>query len=207
MSAIDRVLYGAEHSGHSHRVRLLLDMLGLPYRIEPTPADRRRTPEFLALNPLGQIPVLHDEGHSIADSNAILVYLALTYDPQRRWLPADPLQASQVQRWLSIAAGELRHGPGAARLIAQWGLPGDPASAAEIAQKLLQFMEEHLQRAQWLAAGHATIADLANYSYIAHAREGGISLDGFPAIRAWLERVRSLPRFSPMPPLPHPAQL
>jgi glutathione S-transferase len=207
MSAIDRVLYGAEHSGHSHRVRLLLDMLGLPYRIEPTPADRRRTPEFLALNPLGQIPVLHDEGHSIADSNAILVYLALTYDPQRRWLPADPLQASQVQRWLSIAAGELRHGPGAARLIAQWGLPGDPASAAEIAQKLLQFMEEHLQRAQWLAAGHATIADLANYSYIAHAGEGGISLDGFPAIRAWLERVRSLPRFSPMPPLPHPAQL
>jgi glutathione S-transferase len=207
MPAIDRVLYGAEHSGHSHRARLLLDMLGLPYRFEPMPADRRRTPEFLALNPLGQIPVLHDEGNSIADSNAILVYLALTYDPQRRWLPADPLQASQVQRWLSIAAGELRHGPGAARLIAQWGLPGDPATAAGIAQKLLHFMEEHLQRAQWLAAGHATIADIANYSYIAHAREGGISLDGFPAILAWLERIRSLPHFSPMPPLPHPAQL
>jgi glutathione S-transferase len=68
-------------------------------------------------------------------------------------------------------------------------------------------MEGHLQRAQWLAAGHATIADLANYSYIAHAREGGISLDGFPAILAWLERIRSLPHFSPMPPLPHPAQL
>ena len=207
MSANDRVLYGTEHSGHSHRVRLLLDMLGLAFRFEPTAAERRRTPEFLALNPLGQIPVLHDAGHSIADSNAILVYLALTYDPQRRWLPVDPLQASQVQRWLSIAAGELRHGPAAARLIAQWGLPGDPAAAAGIAQKLLQFMEGHLQRAQWLAAGHATIADLANYSYIAHAREGGISLDGFPAILAWLERIRLLPHFSPMPPLPHPAQL
>jgi glutathione S-transferase len=61
-----------------------------------------------------------------------------------------------------------------------------------------------LKRAVWLAAEHATIADLANYSYIAHAREGGISLDKFPSILAWLERIRSLPRFSPMPTLPHP---
>jgi glutathione S-transferase len=207
MAAVDRVLYGAEHSGHSHRVRLLLEMLGLSYRVEPTSAERRQTPEFLALNPLGQIPVLRDKGAVIADSNAILVYLALTYDSERRWYPADPLQAAQVQRWLSIAAGELRHGPGAARLIAQWGLPGDPVAAAGLAQKLLEFMERHLQRATWLAAGHATIADIANYSYIAHAREGGISLDDFPAILSWLERIRSLPHFLPMPALPHPARV
>ena len=207
MAAGDRVLYGAEHSGHSHRVRLLLEVLGLPYRVEPASAERRRTPEFLALNPLGQIPVLRDKGELIADSNAILVYLALTYDSERRWYPADPLQAAQVQRWLSIAAGELRHGPGAARLIAQWGLPGDPVAAAGLAQKLLEFMEGHLQQATWLAAGHATIADIANYSYIAHAREGGISLDDFPAILSWLERIRSLPNFSPMPGLPHPARV
>jgi len=204
MATVDRVLYGAEHSGHSHRVRMLLDMLGLPYRFESVSAEQRRTSEFLALNPLGQIPVLREGGTVIADSNAILVYLALSHDSGRRWLPADPLQAAQVQRWLSIAAGELRHGPGAARLIAQWGLPGDAATAAGIAQKLLEFMEGHLQRAVWLAAEHATIADLANYAYIAHAREGGISLDKFPAILAWLERIRSLPRFSPMPTLPHP---
>jgi glutathione S-transferase len=207
MPAVDRVLYGAEHSGHSHRVRLLLEMLRLPYRVEPASPERRRTPEFLALNPLGQIPVLRDKGEVIADSNAILVYLALTYDSERRWYPGDPLQAAQVQRWLSIAAGELRHGPGAARLIAQWGLPGDPVAAAGIAQKLLEFMEGHLQRAPWLAAGHATIADIANYSYIAHAREGGISLNDFPAILSWLERIRSLPNFAPMPALPHPARV
>jgi glutathione S-transferase len=207
MATVDRVLYGTEHSGHSHRVRLLLEMLGLPYRLEPAAAERRRTPEFLALNPLGQIPVLRDKGAVIADSNAILVYLALTYDSERRWYPADPLQAAQVQRWLSIAAGELRHGPCAARLIAQWGLPGDPVAAAGIAQKLLEFMEGHLQRATWLAAGHPTIADIANYSYIAHAREGGICLDGFPAILSWLERIRSLPNFLPMPALPHPARV
>jgi glutathione S-transferase len=207
MSANDRVLYGADHSGHSHRVRLFLDLLGLPYRFEPASAEQRRSPEFLALNPLGQVPVLRDNGNVIADSNAILVYLALSYDSKRQWLPADPVQAAQVQRWLSIAAGELRHGPCAARLTAQWGIPGDPATAAGIAQNLFVFMEAHLQRAQWLAAGHATIADLANYSYIAHAREGGISIDEFPAIRSWLERIRSLPNFSPMPPLPHPALL
>ena len=111
MSTINRVLYGAEYSGHSHRVRLLLDMLRLSYRFESISAERRRTSEFLALNPLGQVPVLRDDGAVIADSNAILVYLALTYDAERRWLPADPLQAAQVQRWLSIAAGELRTGP------------------------------------------------------------------------------------------------
>jgi glutathione S-transferase len=206
MSQCERVLYGAEHSGHSHRVQLLLDMLGLPYRFEPTAGDRRRTSQFLALNPLGQIPVLQEGETIIADSNAILVYLALAYDRERRWLPAEPLRAAQVQRWLSIAAGELRHGPGAARLIAQWGASGDPAQAGALAVKLLEFMEGHLERSEWLAGGRATIADLANYAYIAHSAEGAIFLDEFPAIRAWLARIQSLPRFSPMPPLPHPAR-
>ncbi len=207
MIQTERVLYGSEHSGHSHRVRLFLDMLELPYRFEAVPGDRRRTPQFLALNPLGQIPVLQEGETIIADSNAILVYLALAYDRERRWLPADPLHAARVQRWLSIAAGELRHGPGAARLIAQWGASGDPAQAGAIASKLLEFMERHLERSEWLGGGaRATIADLANYSYIAHSAEGGIVLDEFPAILAWLARVQSLPRFSPMPSLPHPSR-
>jgi len=205
MSRAERVLYGAEHSGHSHRVRLLLDMLRLPYRFEAVMGERRRSAEFLQLNPLGQVPVLQEGEAVVADSNAILVYLALAYDAERRWLPADPLRAARVQRWLSIAAGELRHGPGAARLIAQWAAPGEPAHAARIAHKLLEFMQQHLSRAAWLAGDEATIADLANYSYIAHAPEGGIGLDEFPAVLAWLARIQSLPNFSPMPALPHPA--
>jgi glutathione S-transferase len=206
MSESERVLYGAVHSGHSHRVQVLLEMLELPYRFEPTPAERRCMPQFLALNPLGQIPVLQEGETIIADSNAILVYLALAHDSERRWLPADPLHAARVQRWLSIAAGEVRHGPGAARLIAQWGASGDSAQARAIALKLFEFMEGHLERSEWLAGGRATIADLANYSYIAHSAEGALFLDEFPAILAWLARVRALPRFSPMPPLPHPAR-
>lgn len=206
MATTDRVLYGAEQSGHAHRVRLLLDMLGLPYRFEPTLGPQRRTPQFLALNPLGQVPVLQEGATVIADSNAILVYLALAFDSERRWLPADPVAAAQVQRWLSIAAGELRQGPCAARAIAQWGAPGDPAAAGQIALRLFGFMEAHLRRRDWLAAGHATIADLAHYAYVAHAPEGGIGLQEFPAILAWLARIRSLPHFSPMPALPHPAR-
>src|SRR5258708_24023813 len=127
MSESERVLYVAVHSVHSHRVQVLLAMLDLPYRFEPTPADRRCTPQFLTLNPLGQIPVLQEGETIIADSNAILVYLALAYDTERRWLPADPLHAARVQRWLSIASGEVRHAPGAARLIARWGAAGRPA--------------------------------------------------------------------------------
>jgi glutathione S-transferase len=181
-------------------------MLGLPYRFESVLGERRRSAEFLRLNPLGQIPVLQEGGTVVADSNAILVYLALGYDRERRWLPAERLGAAQVQRWLSIAAGELRYGPGAARLIAQWGAPGEAAPTFMIARKLLEFMQQHLSRSEWLAADHATIADLANYSYIAHAPEGGIALDEFPAVLAWLARVQSLPNFSPMPALAHPAR-
>lgn len=206
MSSDERILYGAEHSGHVHRVRLLLDMLGLPYRELATPAEDRRTAAFLALNPLGQVPVLQEGATILADSNAILVYLALKHDPQRRWLPADPEQAARVQRWLSVAAGELRFGPAAARATAQWGAPGDPAMAAAISRRLLGFVEGALQGRSWLAAPHPTIADLANYAYLAHAPEGGVSLRGFPAVRAWIERVEALPGFTPMPALPVPGR-
>src|SRR5690348_3858798 len=97
------ILYGVELSGHTHRVVLLLEMLGLPYRFVPAAADLRRSAEFLRLNPLGQIPVLLDDTIVLPDSNAILVYLAKRYAADSQWLPADAITASRVQRWLSIA--------------------------------------------------------------------------------------------------------
>jgi glutathione S-transferase len=206
MADDERILYGSEDSGHTHRVRLLLDMLRLPYRFVPTSGDERRSPAFLALNPLGQIPVLRDGATALADSNAILVYLALRYDPDRRWLPADPVVAAQVQRWLSIAAGEIRFGPATARAIAQWSTPGDPAQAAAISRRLLGFMEGHLNEREWLAAAHPTIADLACHPYLAHAPEGGVALRGFPGVRAWIDRVCALPHFTPMIDLPLPVR-
>ena len=114
------VIHGTVLSGHTHRVENFLTILGIPYRLADAPAPVRQTPEFRALNPLGQIPVLEDGELVIADSNAILVYLAKRYAAGTQWLPEEPVAAARVQRWLSIAAGELKYGPAAARVITVW---------------------------------------------------------------------------------------
>jgi glutathione S-transferase len=196
------ILHGAALSGHTHRVALLLRALEIPYRLNPTPAEVRRTADFLRLNPLGQIPVLEDGPVVIADSNAMLVYLAKRRGRGTGWLPEEPLAASRVQRWLSIAAGELMHGPAIARAHRLWGVPADHGRAVAIADRLFRFMEEHLAGTSYLASEQPTIADLACYAYTAHAPEGGISLQSHAAIRRWLARIEALPRFEPMPAAP-----
>jgi glutathione S-transferase len=207
MSDPQITLYGTVYSGHAHRVVLLLRMLEIPFRYVSVPREVRREPEFLRLNPLGQIPVLQDGAIIIADSNAILVYLVRRYAPGRQWLPEEALAASRVQRWLSIAAGELMHGPAVARGIAQWGGPGDRQQALETGRQLFRFMDAHLADTPYLAAAHPTLADLACYAYTAHAPEGGLSLHPYPAIREWLSRIEALPRFEPMPTSPLPPEI
>lgn len=193
------VLHGTELSGHTRRVENLLHMLELPYRFVDSPREVRASPAFRALNPFGQIPVLQDGDLVLADSNAILVYLAKRYGAGTGWLPEDPEGAARVQRWLSVAAGEVRYGPCQARVAALWGRGVDPVPARAIAAELLRFMEAHLTGRTFLAADHATIADLACHPYVAHAPEGGISLEPYPAVRAWIARVEALPRFRHMP--------
>lgn len=202
----DITLHGTPLSGHAHRVELLLLALGLDYRYAAAPAEVRRSEAFRALNPLGQIPVLQDGDLTLADSNAIMVYLVRRYAPGSDWLPADAVAASQVQRWLSIAAGEVMHGPSIARLVTQFGLKDYPERAEAIAARLFAFMENHLAGRAYLAAEHPTLADLACYSYVAHAPEGGIPLEPYPAIRSWLARVEALPFFKPMPRSPLPVR-
>lgn len=194
-------LHGTRLSGHCHRVELMLRMLDLPFEYIEAGAAVRASAEFLALNPLGKIPVLVDGEHVIPDSNAILVYLVKRYAPDSGWLPDDALQAAEVQRWLSISAGELRHGPASARMTVLWNMQGEvPLPLAHaISSRLLQMMETHLANRTYLATSQPTIADLACYSYIAHAAEGRISLAPYPAVEAWLARVEALPRFVPMP--------
>jgi glutathione S-transferase len=198
-------LHGMSLSGHAHRTELFLRILGLDYDFVESGGPVRATPEFLKLNPLGQIPVLEDGDLVIADSNAILVYLAKRYDPAGPWLPDDPVGAAAVQRWLSIAAGEVRYGPGMARLATLLNRPDDGPPARIIAERILAFMDQHLADRTWLAADRPTIADLACYSYVAHAPEGRVPLEPYPAVQAWLARVEALPAFKPMPRLPVPA--
>jgi len=195
----DLTLYGSALSGHAHRAALLLNLLKLPYRLIDTPRAARQAPEFAALNPLRQIPVLRDGDLVVTDSNAILVYVARTYDPAGTWLPRDPVVEARVQRFLSLAAGELAFGPATARAVTLWGYPGDAEAARAIAVRLLAFLEQHLTGQAFLAAALPTIADLACYAYVARAPEGRISLAPYPAVRAWLGRVEALDGFVPIP--------
>lgn len=199
MARTELTLYGTTLSGHVHRVALLLRMLKLPYLFVDTPRPARQTPEFGALNPLRQVPVLRDGDLVLADSGAILVYLARRYDPDGAWLPADPVGEALVQRFLSLAAGELAFGPAAARAVTLWGLPGDAEAARAVAVRLLAFLEQHLAERRFLAADTPTIADLACYAYVARAPEGRISLQPYAAVRAWLARVEALDGFIPIP--------
>jgi glutathione S-transferase len=186
-------------SGHSHRVELMLALLDLPYVLVDIDllAGAHKSADFLAMNGFGQVPVLRDGDTTIADSNAILVYLASRYGDER-WLPRSPVAAASVQRWLSVAAGQIAGGPAAARLVTVFGAPLPAAELIARSHALLGVMDRHLERTPFLAADHATIADVAGYTYVAHAPEGGVSLADYPNVRAWLARVEALPRFVPM---------
>jgi glutathione S-transferase len=183
-------------SGHAHRVRLFLSLLGLPFEtveVDVLKGEARR-PEFLALNAFGQVPVIEDGETVLADSNAILVYLAGRYDPSGRWLPADALAAARVQRWLSLAAGELAAGPAGARIACLLGRT-PTAQQLKTSQRLFGLIESTLETQPFLAGAGPTLADIAMYSYTAHAPEGGVSLEPYARLRAWLARVEVLPRF------------
>ena len=142
--------------------------------------------------------MLEDGDTVIADSNAILVYLAERYDTSHTWLPTEPLAAAQVQRFLSIAAGQVASGPASARLVNVFGAALDHKQAMTVAHNLLEVLESHLNEREWLVGSHPTIADVANYAYIAHAPEGDVSLANYPNVRAWLARIAELPGFVPM---------
>jgi len=195
------LLYGFKISGHSHRAELMLRLLDLPYefRLVDLPGGEQKTERFLRLNPFGTVPVIDDGGTVVADSVAILVYLALKYDESRRWLPAEPAAAAAVQRWLSAAQGPVAYGPALCRFIKLFGAPMDHARAAQIAQRFLGVLESQLQGREYLVGSSPTIADVAIYSYVSVAPEGEISLEPYRAIRAWLDRIARLPRFEPMP--------
>jgi glutathione S-transferase len=193
-------LYTTLLSGHGHRVKLFLTLLDLPFEVVELDmkAGENRKPAYLALNPFGQVPTIQDGDITLFDSNAILVYLAKRYG-DASWLPEDPLGAAAVQRWLSLAAGQIAYGPCTARLVTVFGAPHDHDTAKKLAVKLFDVLDGELAHKRFAAGNQVTIADIAAHTYIAHAPEGGVSLDPYPNIRAWLRRVEALPRFIAMP--------
>lgn len=191
-------LYHHPLSGHSHRARLFCALAGLPLDLVELDVLKgaHKSADYLKLNRFGQVPLLDDDGTLVPDSNAIMIYLAKKYD-RGEWLPEDPLGAARVQRWLSVAAGQIAFGPAAARLVTVFGAKFNPDEVIQRAHAILRLLDAELQERDWLAAAQPTIADIALYSYVARAPEGNVDLSAYGNVNAWLRRIENLPGFVP----------
>ncbi|MQW89302.1 glutathione S-transferase family protein [Sinorhizobium saheli] len=189
-------LYHHPLSGHAHRARLFLSLLGIEHELVQVDLAKRehKQEQFLKLNPFGQVPVLDDGGTIVSDSNAILVYLAKKTG-RTDWLPEDPEGAAAVQRWLSVAAGQIAHGPAQARLINVFKAPYRPEEVIPRSHAILALIEAALEGRSFIVAERPTIADVALYSYVARAPEGDVDLQPYANIRTWLERIEALQGF------------
>ncbi len=194
-------IYDAPRSGHCHRVRLAASLMGVPFETKPVAEldGERKGPEYLAINPFGQIPAIRDGDLVVRDSNAIIRYLAEKYAPDGTWIPKNLNERTRMDEWLAVAAGPLFRGPNTARLIKVFGFPADPDLARDISTLLFEIMEAHLQDRTWLVGETPTLADIACYSYVRVADEGDLDLTPYPAIREWLSSVEALENFLPIP--------
>ncbi len=192
-------LYRHPLSGHCHRIELMLSLLGIPTELVQVDlaSGEHKQPAFLAINAFGQVPVIDDQGVVLSDSNSILVYLAQKYG-DGSWQSTDPLAQAAIQRWLSVAAGPVAYGPAAARLITVFDATFNADEVIGRAHTLLKVMDTELADRAFLTGPAPSIADVANYSYISHAPEGNVSLQAYPNVRAWLQRIEALPGFVPM---------
>ena len=191
-------LYGSPLSGNTHKVRMALAFLGLPWDERPTDAAARRSDAFAALTPMRQIPLFVDGDFSLRDSQAILAYLAARHRPGI-WDGNTPEERGEITLWLSHAANEIANGPAAIRLARRFGLAIPEDHAAAVTARFLPVIEAHLADRDWLVGDRLTIADLAASPYLALMADAGIGLADWPAIHGWTRRIAALPAFPDMP--------
>jgi len=199
------ILHQMHISGNCYKIRLAARQLGIPLKLVDEYAlgsGRTRTPEFLAKNPIGRVPLLEtDDGRYLAESGAILFHLAegTKLVPSESWGRAKMLEwmffeqyehepyVAVARRWLAFepkdALEKKRH------LIPEWHAKGNAA---------LAIMERHLQKEHWLAGGQYSIADIALYAYTHVAADGGFDLARYPAVSAWLARIAAQPGYIPL---------
>ncbi|HOV58526.1 MAG TPA: glutathione S-transferase family protein [Rhodanobacteraceae bacterium] len=200
-------VYGYSPSGNCYKLRLLLAQLGRregrDYRWIETDSSRgaTRTPDFLARNPNGKVPLLErEDGAILTESNAILCWLA----EGTPFLAGDAWQRAQSLSWLFFE--QYSHEPyvAVARFICGWTPPDSPRRAdlprlRERAHAALAVMETCLARQAWFGGTRYGIADIALFAYSHCAEDGGIALAAYPRLRDWLDRVRATPGFVPLP--------
>ena len=201
-------LYDYELSGNCYKLRLLLNFLGAEYASEPVdfyPGNQHKSSAFRQINPLGQLPVIDDDGLVLRDAQAILVYLASKYDPSGTWYPRqDPAMLGQIGQWLAFADGITATASAARLHDALFYTQIDAEAARTGAHRLFRILDEHLFFAEeagqnWICPGdHPTIADIACFPYIMLSEEGGVSRMDYPAIRRWADRFKRIPGFTVM---------
>lgn len=193
-------LYDLELSGNCYKVRLLCALIGVPLEIIPVDflAGEHKKAPLIELNPYGEIPIFQDGNVLLRDSQAILIYIARKWGGED-WLPTSAEGLANVCQWLMTAENEIARGPNDARLHDKFGYELDASLARKKSQRILELMEAHLSNQPWLALGRPTIADIACMPYVALGHEGGVHLDSYPAIRAWIGRIKDLPGYIGMP--------
>ena len=197
-------LYSMQSSGNCYKPRLLLHLLGLPFRLVDVAPGKgeTRTPEFLALNPNGRVPLLVlPDGRTLSESNAMLLYLA----DGTRYIPADRYERALVNQWLffeqydhepqiAVARSWItvypdKRGKATKEQLAGWQEKGNRA---------LGVMEARLKDHDWLVGYNYSVADIALYAYTHVADEGGYDLGRYPGISRWIARVAAEPRHVPL---------
>lgn len=190
-------LYSHPISGNCWKASLLLSLLRQPCETVHVDlaAGQHKSADFLALNPLGQLPVLQDGDVALRDSQAILVYLAETLPAAKDYYPADPAVRGQIQSWLSYAAREVAEGPGALRLNRLFKLGREEAPLHARASAVFAFVDSQLAGRSWLVGETPTLADVAVYPYLWLAPDGGFDLSPYAHVAAWMKRLEALPGF------------
>ena len=203
------VLYNYDLDENCYKVRIALSMLGLPYQtvaVNAFPGKEHKTQPFLAMNPLGSLPIVKDGDITLFGAEAILSHLAASHDPARTWLPTGGADFAHVMQWLMFSAGDTRgyrirpracavrrarrRGGIAGRRARGPAHHGRPPDGARL-------------RGRRLVCGRGpTVADIALFPAFALSRDFGIDHDEYPALRRWARRFRALPGFLTMPGIP-----
>ncbi|MCD1641329.1 glutathione S-transferase family protein [Aurantimonas coralicida] len=200
-------IHGMADSGNCHKPRLLMALLGRPFRhVEVSTLDGgTRQPAFLAANPNGKVPLLElEDGRTLPESNAILCYLG----DGTRFVPDDRFARAEMLGWMFFE--QYSHEPHIAvrRSLLVYPQMREAATPQRLADtlagghKALAVMEQRLSGAQWLVGDAPSLADIALYAYTHRAGEGGFELTDYPGIRAWLARIEGLPDYRPIGWLP-----
>jgi len=189
-------LYFGEVSGNSYKVRILLSLLKAPHEVVMIDMKNKghKAPDFLKLNPRGEVPVLQDGSVVLWDSAAILAYIARKHGGEQ-WFPSETGAMAQVLQWVALAGNEIQFGLQYARrgiLHGRW-TAGTLEQGQAMGRVALDAMERQLQSNDWLALGRTTIADVACFPYIETAPESKVALEPYPGVIKWLARCSALP--------------